>query len=1181
MGKYKTIEEASQAAINLCIKGYDEYKERYKEDPKLPCSPSSTYKGIWGDFGRWYGYLGNPPPTPAYETIEEASQAAIKLGIKSQTQYRSRYKEDPKLRLEAYYTYKDAWDDFGAWYGFLGNEKSESFYETIEEASQAAIKLGIKSRTQYHNRYKEDPKLPSAPHNTYRDTWGDFGGMYVFLGNEKPESLYETIEEASQAAIKLGIKSQTQYHKRYKEDPKLPSAPDYTYRDAWNDFGRWYGYLDKERPTPVYETIEEASQASIKLGIKSRTQYHNRYKEDPKLPNEPQNTYKHAWNDFGAWYGFLGNIIPHNFGIGLYETIEEASQAAIKLGIKNMPQYHNRYKEDPKLPSAPQNTYKDAWDDFGKWYGFFGRKKPFTLEDIGKNYKHWGELLDLFLKKSERNISQKKRTCVAFICKFIIENNNSERPEDFLLKTTKINRKQYEAFLNYFGDIDKAKFHVIVLEFIDYCLFQLCSLEDKGEVIIHSGFRNPLNTFQSDLLDIKANKLSESDKPALAYTYVVKGREWIVPVEAKNFSDLTHLHNLMENDWFDVDPSLIDKSDPDCVYRHVEKDRRIGKHTGNLIGAHNEKVYQIWSPVRFLALYTLMSVPARGQQILWCDSGEADKRIPEFRNGKAEWVANTGLLAGRTNKQGFISEYPGNELGLHFTTNKTSHSEGGYDIPWSPDYFDYWMIKLRNWQSKYNPLTEPTKWTDLRVRHPIGSRILEQRGSNCFLFRQPNDTNPHQQPIFSNALAYVLHQIESQDNRLTTTTSNTGNVGSYKSEYTPHSMRVSLITAFIVDANVPIHIVSKLVGHARIAMTIYYTHVGHSEMREEMSAADKRALAAAPLRMQRDFRNGQFKKLRDSLVPNDLLTFHRLNNNHPPSAFSFSDIGICPMGGGKCEQGGEVENNAVKIKKYLPVPNGHLGEKNCISCRFFITSPAFFGGLAAVFNEIALKQRYVKEKEKRLIIHLESLEDEEYDAEKNNRIFTKSMELEQAASNLEIIAKETGMYAHDGVYIARLIDQCKQMANKSIKKGGGIQTMLVANTESRSIDWSIDETNSEFHQLTTVCENATIYALSDASLSNTRRTQLIDKMAYQNGLDPSMCMLTPEQQLEVGNQMSDLLKHRLGSWDNVEKVMNSDLLLSDFDDENQLVPLNDEVKSILLGRKTNQLYANQPMLEKL
>ena len=60
-----------------------------------------------------------------------------------------------------------------------------------------------------------------------------------------------------------------------------------------------------------------------------------------------------------------------------------------------------------------------------------------------------------------------------------------------------------------------------------------------------------------------------------------------------------------------------------------------------------------------------------------------------------------------------------------------------------------------------------------------------------------------------------------------------------KSQFTPHALRVSLITAYIVDGRAPIAVISKLVGHSSLVMTIYYTKVGASKMRLEMAAARK------------------------------------------------------------------------------------------------------------------------------------------------------------------------------------------------------------------------------------------------------------------------------------------------------------------------------------------------------
>ena len=63
-------------------------------------------------------------------------------------------------------------------------------------------------------------------------------------GKEEPE-IYNTYEEAKQAVQKLGITSKPKYVKRYKEDSRLPRNPDDIYKNkGWIN---WYDFLGKEK----------------------------------------------------------------------------------------------------------------------------------------------------------------------------------------------------------------------------------------------------------------------------------------------------------------------------------------------------------------------------------------------------------------------------------------------------------------------------------------------------------------------------------------------------------------------------------------------------------------------------------------------------------------------------------------------------------------------------------------------------------------------------------------------------------------------------------------------------------------------------------------------------------------------------------------------------------------------
>jgi hypothetical protein len=1167
---YPTIQEASKAAVALGLNSKEKYLAGYKQDKRLPACPDQVYSEDWTDFGKFYGFLGNEIKD-LYPTIQEASKAAIALGLNTLQKYLAGYKQDKRLPSNPDHVYSEDWTGFGTWYGFLGNEIKD-LYPTIQEASKAAIALDLNSQEQYHAGYKQNKRLPANPDQVYNADWLDFGTWYGFLGKEIKD-LYLTIQEASKAAIALGLNSQQKYLAGYKQDKRLPANPNQVYSVDWTGFGKIYGFLGIEKKD-LYPTIQEASKAAIALGLNSQQKYLAGYKQDKRLPGNPRKKYIADWTGFGRWHGFLGKEKKD-----LYPTIQEASKAAIALGLNTQAKYFAGYKQDERLPTNPKKVYSTDWLDFGNWYGFLGIKKYMLVrDDITKRHYKWRELFDLYIKVQQRNIPAKKRAVLSFIVNFIIRYDYSVLPEEFLLRKTKWDQQEYESFLkdNYPKNY-ASMYHAIITDFLKYILSELCILEDEDEKIIHPDFRNPVATFESHILKIKPKRLDESDKPALAYTYVVAAREWIIPIEAKNFNELTHLHDVTSKDWFEVDPSLIDESDYDCVYRTARVDKK------GLDGTRtSKKVTQIWSPVRFLAAYSLFNIPARGQQLLWCDSGEADNRIPNIVNGKVKFSANTSSLVqskGRKKKeQGFIKEYDDNEIGLRFTTNKTSRTEGGYSIPWCPDGYDYWMIKLRNWQSKYNPLSDLTKWSDIPLRQTIGDKILRHRGSNCFLFRQMNSSFPYLTPILTSCIPYVLHQIETSDNPLTTMKNKNDGLMSYSTIYTPHSMRVSLITAFVVDAKVPVHIVQKLVGHARLVMTIYYTKVGLAEIRDELSDAHKRSLANSTTRLEQEFRNANIEKIKNELVGNDLIYLDSLSANHPSSAYSFSDIGICPLGGGRCEHGGECVDPKAKNKKYFPVPVGHLGVKNCPRCRFFITSPSHVGGLIAVQNEITLKQTKVENKLNKLLSTIKELKKERYTNDRRGDVFTKATDLQKAETHLEVISEEKNMYVGDMISLIRLTAQCIALSNELTKNKTTGENALIVNSTEAELDWSLDEAAGEFHQLSAVCENATIYTLTDGSDAAVRRTQLIDKMAYLNGIDARIYMLSPEQQLVVGNQFSTLLKDRLKSWGNVEKVMSNEVYLSDLTGDDQLQQIQGEVKELLLGNSV-KLSVNNPILE--
>ncbi len=114
--------------------------------------------------------------------------------------------------------------------------------------------------------------------------------------NKNPDldrNVYETWKEAGDAAEKLGIKNEMQYSVLRMANYKLPIFP----AKYYEDFPGWRKFLNT-----AYRTCEQASAASVALGISFYNEYRNRFREDEKLFANPDRRYK----DFPGWKKFLG-----------------------------------------------------------------------------------------------------------------------------------------------------------------------------------------------------------------------------------------------------------------------------------------------------------------------------------------------------------------------------------------------------------------------------------------------------------------------------------------------------------------------------------------------------------------------------------------------------------------------------------------------------------------------------------------------------------------------------------------------------------------------------------------------------------------------------------------------------------------------------------------------------------
>ena len=1185
---YSTYAETREVAIGLGIQSRQEYSQRYKEDERLPSSPSQIYAADWVD---WFSFLDKKKRS-LYSTYAETSEATVGLGIQSQLEYKQRYKEDKHLPSSPSQVYAADWID---WFSFLGKKK-RSLYSTYAEASAAARGLGIQSQLEYLQRYKEDERLSSNPSQVYAADWVDW---FSFLGKKK-RSLYSTYAEASEATIGLGIQSQPEYKQRHKEDERLPSSPNQIYAADWVD---WFSFLGKEKRS-LYSTYAEASEAARGLGIQSQQEYSQRYKEDEHLPSTPYKVYADDWVD---WIHFL---LPRYIS-----NLKQFKTTCAILKIKNSAQYRVTQKNYPQLPSKPEkripdwSNWYDALDiprpyEYGElatlvqskgvsslaeyakfrsesndprmpakpeeyyqgkgWtntYDFWGVKRPYQVKYFTDEWSLWAEMIKEFLKSARGGDTKAKDLC-EFVREYIEPNGFEASPLEFLTRGS----TSIQPMMDLFEQVPvtrRKKWAFSINEFLDWVITNYLILEDTetGEITHIKDAKNPFSHINFNG-EVASQAVNETGKMALPYQYVKAGREWIFPLgsvgEKLSYRDLAHLQHF-PSDWVQIkDSSLLDDSDPDCVFK-----------------VENGKTY-LWFPAYWTYTYSLMQLPARGVQIVYCDSGEADKELADFKSGKVIWKKNRTMLAGLTNRQGMVSKSGQGEFGVHYTSNKTKCDGSGYTIPFMPIELAYWLVKLRKWQQKYNPLKEPTKWLDCERTH-LNEVQRKQKGSNCFLFRDYLEKEPGTfGGRLTTRLAAALYY--SGKNEIKTATyqglkynqsikelekSQTIPLSHFKSPYTPHSMRVSLINAYAFEFGIPLEVIMKLVGHSSILMTIYYTKSGKTgaNLREKMEVGEKEAMSKATQTLKSFVEQQRIEEVKSQLVGSPMDLLNSLDNARPASSYLWKDFGICPVGGAFCSEGGCPV--ATKANIYHPVPAGYLGEQNCFQCRFFITGPAFLVGLAAMFNEISLAVntqsiRYASlgQKLDNIAEKIDVIDHQLYkikaDSSEKSALESDRCELVgermHLNSEIETRAKKLDLYLSDMNAIHRHIHNCQTLMRKPKENTENQYQLIVPHEFTLGVE--LDEVSS-FHQLSEVCSNAELYHSCSDDLAVTRRSQMIDKMMVENGIQPHFFLLSEEEQLLVGNQLTELMLTRLKGWENVDRLMDGSLTLKDLSMDNQ------------------------------
>ncbi|MGU5713488.1 gamma-mobile-trio integrase GmtZ, partial [Aeromonas caviae] len=559
-----------------------------------------------------------------------------------------------------------------------------------------------------------------------------------------------------------------------------------------------------------------------------------------------------------------------------------------------------------------------------------------------------------------------------------------------------------------------------------------------------------------------------------------------------------------------------------------------------------------------------LHLPLRTYQVRMLDSGEADT----WRYKQGQWVLNTkhdfalgsdkrpyGKGIFRRIHDTMTGMY---STGLYINTNKTADQnkdelERGYIIPWQNEEVLYWLEKLRNWQEKYNPITKPTDCTTLLNKHTNqkkSDKQLESMGEIAFLFRDASAKGEDKfKPIRYTALDgfwyQLLLKLENQLAEQGNTLDNgerlklvadylEGAIEGVATLFPLHSLRVSLITAYTMDTQLPLPVISKLLaGHTRLLMTIYYNKITPSVMAEKMSEAHGELDAKSKQSVRNFLKDASMEQIHCKMVYHSDDSIQAALANRNPIGWEERSCGLCLVGGntvksdevstlGGCWNGGALikDANAASNRVYGSVPHG---SENCIRCRWFITEARYLPALNAHFNQLSYKAHQAANLSVEIEGELEALKDEQFFCEEQGKPFIKHDELRVLQRRYEKQLVEANEYTKDWIACFELIYKIIRVEETRNEDDTKDKLIAVGSEQDVSHALKFIETDSELLHLSLLCDDAEFYPDLQDELRKTpaieKRSRQLSRMLMKKGFEPIFMEMDDKQQLIAANAM--------------------------------------------------------------
>ncbi|MBI5921982.1 MAG: hypothetical protein HY847_10110 [Betaproteobacteria bacterium] len=652
-------------------------------------------------------------------------------------------------------------------------------------------------------------------------------------------------------------------------------------------------------------------------------------------------------------------------------------------------------------------------------------------------------------------------------------------------------------------------------------------------------YRNPISL---DVHGGDGKGYSESPKPVLPYWMIYDLRKRIA--QGPNFRDWIWVQGLLgretvngqvqARDWFPATEGRIDRNDPDCVWRLRQRE-------------HAPPVLEMWSPVRWVATLFHIQTPPRVGQVRMLDSGEADTFI--WKDG--QFIPNLcSLVQGtaRNPRQQGIFRRPdseslaaGAEVFLYFNTNKTADkgkksNDKGFVCAW-PRLHDiaedpyYWLAKMRDWQMKYNPIERLTRWRDIKGSRKLSTKRGEQADDypdTPFLFRVPecpdqigpvssDETDLAWNKLLATYQDILLEEGITYPNGSPVELINPINGRAWSS---PHASRVSLITHLILDGNVPVEIMMKIVGHARFIMTIYYTKVGLKNIQDAIKQAAQILDAIKDQTMSRDLANLEAVQMRDRVVFNaeDWKTVLPVNPaDRNPLGWLYMHDGICLAGGNTdnralpgCHNGGPVLRKAGDLRRTYGTAPG--GIRNCCRCRWKCAGKHHALGLQATLNNRQYHLHKASERAIEAERERNRLLQEKAQTESGGQPYLRSAELRGAERKYETAMQKMQEYAMDVAATHRMLERIVALPDKTSGP-----TALAAQGDLLTLQSVIEDTNSELLVLAEICADVEFFPDLDPGTAIFEFAQLLDRAFEREGQPLILARMSEKEKLTAAN----------------------------------------------------------------